>query len=282
MKNAKAIASENRYLISDKHILLTASDAVSQLCQPLFTSTQLAFFELTRIYKDGSASELSSRGVITKHIYENGYYMLPLIPKQLIDNLHFYFLSSDQNICPFMTTLRDIFNVDNVFLLFDKYKNYTDIYTYRTAPHFKQSVNYYLNNIDMLMKFGRYFKEKSDTLMQLSIKDKIIPITPMLKQRNIDIVNSFNENDLYNDYKNINYHQFITKLLKPSFTKREMHVFQYLLSGYSAKDTAKELSLSVRTIETHLDHIKSKLGCRYKRDIIKLALNQPGLFSHHE
>jgi DNA-binding NarL/FixJ family response regulator len=43
---------------------------------------------------------------------------------------------------------------------------------------------------------------------------------------------------------------------------REMHVFQLLGSGLGTKKLAEALKLSVKTIESHRENIKRKLGLR--------------------
>jgi DNA-binding CsgD family transcriptional regulator len=53
-------------------------------------------------------------------------------------------------------------------------------------------------------------------------------------------------------------------LLIPSIplSTREQECSEFLLKGKSAKETAKILGLSYRTVEAHITNIKRKLGCR--------------------
>jgi len=50
-------------------------------------------------------------------------------------------------------------------------------------------------------------------------------------------------------------------------TKREQECLILFLNGYTAKETGAELNLSYRTVEEHLENLKIKLGCRYKRNL---------------
>ncbi|MFN3234583.1 MAG: LuxR C-terminal-related transcriptional regulator [Gammaproteobacteria bacterium] len=61
------------------------------------------------------------------------------------------------------------------------------------------------------------------------------------------------------------------KLNIGKLTKREMECFYYILRGYTAKSIATKLNLSVRTVECHLNNVKSKLGCRCKSELIDFA-----------
>lgn len=63
--------------------------------------------------------------------------------------------------------------------------------------------------------------------------------------------------------------QHVKKLL----TKRELDVLYYLLHGSSQKQIADKLNLSVRTVEDHVDHVKTKLNCFNKNQLFEFALH---------
>src|SRR5580765_2433376 len=52
---------------------------------------------------------------------------------------------------------------------------------------------------------------------------------------------------------------------------REMHIFNLLGSGLRNRQIAHSLNLSVKTIETHRENIKRKLGLNNSRDLIEMA-----------
>jgi DNA-binding NarL/FixJ family response regulator len=54
-------------------------------------------------------------------------------------------------------------------------------------------------------------------------------------------------------------------------TDREMEVFQLVGRGLSTREVAEQLCLSIKTIETHLDHIKSKLGLESGRELVRFS-----------
>jgi len=58
---------------------------------------------------------------------------------------------------------------------------------------------------------------------------------------------------------------------KIEFSKRQAQVISCLLRGYSAELTAKELTLSKRTIEFYIENLKDKLDCETKREIVNKA-----------
>jgi len=89
---------------------------------------------------------------------------------------------------------------------------------------------------------------------------------------------------------NPNYHELITSLTKINTQKKpvfalgkkindiELSVRQkqclfFLLYGKTAKAIANILKISPRTVETHIDNMKIKFGCRSKSELIDAAIN---------
>jgi len=56
-----------------------------------------------------------------------------------------------------------------------------------------------------------------------------------------------------------------------ALTDRELEVFQLLGRGLSTREIASHLFLSIKTIETHRDHIKSKLSLGSGRELVRFA-----------
>lgn len=54
-------------------------------------------------------------------------------------------------------------------------------------------------------------------------------------------------------------------------TDRELHVLQLLGTGMSTRDIASELNLSFKTIETHRENIKRKLGLKGASQLLHFA-----------
>lgn len=54
------------------------------------------------------------------------------------------------------------------------------------------------------------------------------------------------------------------------FTIKEMQCLELMAKGYTLREIGKELLLSHRTIETHLNNIKNKTGYYYKSDLTRL------------
>ncbi|PZR35433.1 MAG: DNA-binding response regulator [Azospira oryzae] len=56
-------------------------------------------------------------------------------------------------------------------------------------------------------------------------------------------------------------------------SKREEEVLAHIASGKSLKETADELFISVKTVETHKQHIQDKLGLKNTALLVKYAID---------
>ena len=57
-----------------------------------------------------------------------------------------------------------------------------------------------------------------------------------------------------------------------NLSDREMHVFQLIGSGLGTKKIAHSMNLSVKTIETHRENIKRKLGLNSGPQLVDRAI----------
>ena len=67
------------------------------------------------------------------------------------------------------------------------------------------------------------------------------------------------------------------KYFKCILTSREFECFFWTMKDKTAKQIAKILSLSPRTVEEYLANIKHKLGCQSKFELKELAYKDPAL-----
>jgi len=75
------------------------------------------------------------------------------------------------------------------------------------------------------------------------------------------------ENNLGKGYR------FLIKESVDEFSVRELEVLFYLLRGKTAKEMAKILGISFRTVEFHVNSIKNKMQCNTKNAVIEKAIN---------
>ena len=61
---------------------------------------------------------------------------------------------------------------------------------------------------------------------------------------------------------------------RPELTRRESQVLALIAEGLSNRDIASRLSVSVRTVETHREHVMRKLDIHSVAGLTKYAINQ--------
>lgn len=59
--------------------------------------------------------------------------------------------------------------------------------------------------------------------------------------------------------------------LELPISQREKEVFLFTLQGFSQKEIAEKMGISIRTVENHRQHIGKKLGTHKKRDWLDIA-----------
>ncbi|MGO4546590.1 response regulator [Paenibacillus sp. 2TAB23] len=59
-----------------------------------------------------------------------------------------------------------------------------------------------------------------------------------------------------------------------TLSEREKEILGWIAKGYSNKEIAESLIISVKTVETHKSHVMDKLGLRTRPELIKFALKK--------
>ncbi|GIO12996.1 DNA-binding response regulator [Cohnella xylanilytica] len=59
-----------------------------------------------------------------------------------------------------------------------------------------------------------------------------------------------------------------------TLSEREKEILSWIAKGYSNKEIAENLIISVKTVETHKAHLMEKLGLRTRPDLVKYALKK--------
>jgi DNA-binding NarL/FixJ family response regulator len=63
---------------------------------------------------------------------------------------------------------------------------------------------------------------------------------------------------------------------RPVLSQRESEILGALARGLASKQIAREMGLSVRTVEAHRQSIKRKLGLEGQAELIKYAVEHAG------
>ncbi|EJL94418.1 response regulator containing a CheY-like receiver domain and an HTH DNA-binding domain [Herbaspirillum sp. CF444] len=247
------------------NISFIAANDVTSICQDFFRRSGINCFSYSRVYKDGSRSELWSDARALNHTFFEKKYIVGSYTPDYYGHKERYAIL-EHKVCSFTTETRNryIAQINDQRNLFDhafpfKIINFTDEYCeyflFYSSVSNVNAVGFYLNNLDMLESFVAFFKVAASKLIAQADKERLIsgtrphsgmPGTPV-STKNVHLGSLTNECEL---------------------TPRQTQIAQYVIAGKTAREIATLLIVSPRTIETHIDNMKSRLGCMNKTELI--------------
>lgn len=250
---------------------------VTQICQPL-KRLNISYFAHVRVDQEGNFAAFNSNPCFIEHYINNKYYNADIHQaKRKFDSFVIWDLIERRGKSEKMHSEAAEFGVRHTFTIIEKEKNYKNYFHFATH-RFNPAINQvYLENFDLLKLFVLYAKQaineskilssiydekiKIDQNSEYEINPKANLIAPetreiFLKELNINTINA----------------KIDTNTLQiPGISTRETDVLILLVNGFTAKYIADQLKISRRTVEHHIENMKSKLGVKNTIGLIKLA-----------
>lgn len=96
-------------------------------------------------------------------------------------------------------------------------------------------------------------------------------ISHAIELNDVDIIKQFHEFAHLDGLKKFHH---LAPVPAIKLSPRENDCLFFLLQGRTAKETGRQLSISHRTVEVHVDHLKTKFGCKNKSELIAKALKE--------
>lgn len=262
------------------HLSYELSEHVRRVCQPLFKSLGFNYFDYARFYPNQTYIVLYSDPEWVEYfLNEESYYNLP--PIQLYAGAHLWNRYIDPRT---LQSAKQLFSHSHGITLKTDYPHYTEIVNFSTHPSNLEVFDLYLNKIHVLHRFKDYFIRESikqiHMLEQHPMRSSIKIGATKNHEPNVDEIMSI-----------IGHTNRQVEATLPNFpalnslTFREKDCLNALISGLSAKEIAREMALSPRTVENHLDNIKRKLNCRTRTQLLCTLLQHqysPSLLDRKE
>lgn len=255
--------------IRKNHKFITASRAIKHICQPL-EIFKIHLFTYLKKFHDGSQINLS-----TDENWIDHYYRLSLYDSSMYEATGLNFTSGFQ-VWPTDSRLkvfqhgREYFKSDYGFTISQKQMDGCEFFFFSLTSINYPMLNFCLNNIDLFEQFIFYFKEKAADLIKECSAHKLIVLPKIQPHTEISSISD----DIRTTFINaidVNPLAGFLKHYKP-LSKKEQECLNLLLSKPTVNEVAKAMSISRRTAETHLEHIKNKLHCNSKQELLfKLA-----------
>lgn len=266
-----------------RHPIFNNTEDIQRLCRPL-EKLNITYFCHVKINAQGDFSCLGNNPKFLEHYLANEYYNSD-IHLTNIENLGHHILWDLIEVKARTARMNELAyenGLKHTFTIVKTRQDEKNFYHFSTLN--KEIINkIYLNNYDLLEIFIRYFDEQLSNSTELkesynfrhpidyefgsfslanNMDDTQFKIKELLNFFNTSLPQQSEINSSLLRYK-------IASLL----SRREIDVVSCLLQGKTAKETAENLFISDRTVETHLENIKVKCNCRTKLELISKLLN---------
>lgn len=261
----------NTSILPEKHYSLDIIEDVKAICDPFFKSHGIKHFTYFRCHDDGTAYTLISHRALYTHHIKSEYIVAPKIDKSTLKSKFHYFAMPEleDDFSQAVFDYNTLFSIKNPIYLFERYEGYFDLFIYSHTSNKSDSINFFLNNLNILDNFKFYFKDKAKKLIEKSKENKIV--LPKHMKTNFGGLKSTEKPEEKSDRENLAKRYSIGNGYEKKYlSARELNTLQYLGKGFTAKQTAKETGLSPRTVESYLANIKHKLGVSKKNEAIKI------------
>ncbi len=260
--------------LNASHKMLRFRNEVTQICRPLFDNTAISYFEYARYYQDGRFFELNSNADITLRYVNQRCYP---DAAEIGTNTTKYVLMSPALPLPKATKGIEEKYISNI-KIFEAEKvihrlytqvlkeDYYEVCGFGTNIESGLALELFFNNLDFWDRFKQHFVSKANKLIKEQYSHRIqLPVTrpelidevQLQHQRKLTNIQGIplENNHIINDVK---------------LGSREYTVLKELAHGKTAKEIALALSISSRTVQTHIERIKQKFNVHYKSELAEL------------
>jgi len=243
-----------------KHYSVKHDKKIKNICSPLVDYLGIPVFTYYFVEKDGRF------GYITNALECNEYYFsqrLYLLNPYLSHPAHF---RSGHALLPCtfdkeaQSVLQKRFRADHLFLSLQVNEAKMDGFIFANTDVGPEGCLPYMTCLDLLAKFGSYFKREAKDLIGKMKADLF----------NIREVRGKNLFDQSSSIPLANHDPKISAFLKKvtGLSRQEQRCLELFKLGKSAQATAALMGLSNRTVEYYFENIKNKLGCHSKYDLL--------------
>lgn len=254
------------------------AEKINKLCRPLKEAFGITTFAYWHILDDGRYILLSNNQSFINLFTHNDF----LFRSEHFQN-HPEILNKYEDLKQFWPSIDkdvsiDMLHSENVINGFDIIKDFNGTvrsYSFATEKSNPLAPDFYTNHINVLTDFINYFHNVAGQLCDPSdltkfgtslhlkenypIIEKIFKATPPWEEQ----IKHFNDlmNSILTDE--------IVGVGRPyGLSNRELQCLSYLSSGKTAKEIARILNISFRTVEAHICNLRLKTSCQTKNELI--------------
>lgn len=244
---------------------------IEDFCKPLNDYFGIALFIYYKVYKDGSYITLSNDESISKAylstINNDAFYFQNYLENQTNNKMILW--CPENSFTQGMQIYRDKDYWHGLSIITKQSEGEIELCCYIANKNYSRINEFYIKHSNILNRFAQQFKAtfantlaKSE-LYKAKYKSGFDFYLPEYQKNNVMDIQDFLQ-AIGASSNSLNIDGQIIQL-----TKREMQCLELLEKGCSAKIIGRELLLSPKTIENHLNNIRQKTGIHHKHDLLK-------------
>lgn len=222
-------------------VLLNLSRDVKEICAPHFK--QLGLDHFNYIYRDnnGQATYLCSNQKWLDHYLKKSYPKIGAFEQKIELSQYNYILWSGlSRNDPILIDSKEMLDIEHGITIIKQEQDGYGFYNLGTKTTDSSIINKYVNNLEQYENFILGFREKASEILCVAKRLKLCVSSEPRIDKNKKSGYQFGK--LY-------------------LTEREFQCVNYLALGKTAEEIALILSISKRTVETHIKNIKIKMNC---------------------
>jgi len=250
----------------DKQFFVQTEPIVKTFCDVYLKQYGIVDFAYARIYSGGRDAFVTNNAPLAKAFVHERFYerIYCAEPDQYVESFALSVAMGQDDIFAFY---KEHFNVGHNVTLVKPCGEYTEFAHFSGAGDDYGAYNFFINNLDLLMRLRNTFRDTYTGLIKQAQKSPMIYPTPSGDQ------------SILVDKK---FQQSLTQ--KQSqwngvLSLREQECVKWLSKAMTAKEIARELKCSFRTVEKHLDAAREKLHCRNRMEVVVKYLQLNGRIS---
>lgn len=244
------------------HTFAQFDHEVQSICEEFLSSLGLSYFHFRRNFKEGNCFILSNKSNFLQDFIRSNVKEINYNAFQAIDQTLIYFWD-DVLTNQLMEMVRDKNQLYHGVTIIERYKDYFDCFAFAMSKPHPSPVSYYFRQFNDLKRFCEKFPEMARDLIE-NQKIKRLWI-PKLRLSNNEFLFLPERSDRIALVPEDN--QYITTY--------ELLCLKLVRDGKSYRDIGTALSMSPRTVETHLTRLKRRTNLTTNELILKSFRKSP-------
>lgn len=259
---------------------------VKNVCESIFKKTPIVYFNYARYYVSGRGFCLTTHPEWHEFFMRKDSFIKRVQDAVVkVDNGAFLWESKIPEV---FSDANKYFKINNPIALVQHKWDFYEICSFAIGKRNTNAAEFYINNLDVLKQFTRYFKDKNFNLLKHASEEVNKFIIPKFSievddKKLIKCSNSCFNASLSNFKKELLRDLSVEKYIMHNgvkdinISRQELKCFLLFLQGKTSREIGVTLQISPKTVEAHLAVVKNKLDCVTRSELFDKAI-QAGLF----